>query len=64
MNRTNNIYIQLLKELTVIQQTLYTKYPLIVYSPARVFNQNYMTSCADAGTLPVFDTERVFNYRR
>ncbi len=41
----------------MIQQVCSTSLPLIVYNPAGTFSMDYFRHCAEAGALPVFDTE-------
>ncbi len=41
----------------MIQQILTTRLPLLVYHPSLTFDRDYAAAAADAGALPVFDTE-------
>nr|HOP64866.1 nitronate monooxygenase [Spirochaetota bacterium] len=41
----------------MLQQVCSTSLPLIVYNPAGSFSSEYFRQCAEAGALPVFDTE-------
>ncbi|MFA6010081.1 MAG: polyketide synthase, partial [Desulfobacteraceae bacterium] len=41
----------------MIKQILTTRLPLIVHHPSLTFDKNYASAIAEAGALPVFDTE-------
>ena len=41
----------------MLKQILSTRFPLLILHPALVFHREYFSAIADAGGLPVFDTE-------